>query len=254
MLTCFFIGCFVNRRRNDVSHLVLERETKILQDLENAVFNEFRKDVRKKLRRHSRGRKGSQRHRVSQASPSPQRKAKTERVKGSRSRTRVRRQIVADFNDSDFDVSEMVDMSSTFPKNRHDRDYIMNNSDIPVVPPFNLEDEQQIKLEQDLVELENRTFRDSTSPLVSTPDNRDAAVGQGAPKVTFSTSTNDVQDENSVNQRADVLPQQNLDFELDVVVNIDSGKCVLHSVNDGDGEDTNDQRLVVVLRYTYIAF
>ena len=32
----------------------MEQETRRLQDLESAVFNEFRKDVRKKLRRHSR--------------------------------------------------------------------------------------------------------------------------------------------------------------------------------------------------------
>lgn len=235
---------FVNRRRNDVSHLVLERETKTLQDLENAVFNEFRKDVRKKLRRHSRGRQSSQRHAIPQASPPRRRKAKTERVKGSRSRTRVRRQIVEDFNESDYDVSEMVDMSTTYPKSRHDRDYFLNNSDIPVVPSFNLEDDRQIK--PDLIELEDRTAHDNMPPLVSTPDNKDAAMGPGSPKVTFSTSTNDVQSENSVNQRADVLPQQNLDFELDVIVNIDSGKCVLHSGNDGDGEDANDQRLVIV--------
>lgn len=33
---------------------VVEQETRRLQELESAVFNEFRKDVRKKLRRHSR--------------------------------------------------------------------------------------------------------------------------------------------------------------------------------------------------------
>ena len=32
----------------------MEQETRRLQDLESAVFNEFRKDVRKKFRRHSR--------------------------------------------------------------------------------------------------------------------------------------------------------------------------------------------------------
>ena len=222
---------------------MLERETKILQDLENAVFNEFRKDVRKKLRKDSRGRQGSHRHAVSQRSPERHRKANSERVKGSRSRTRVRRQVVQDLNDSDFDVSEMIDMSTSVhhKTEKRDRDYLLNNSDIPVVPPFNLEDEQQIKIEQDLIELEHRTAQ-HMSPFASTPDSKDAAYGPGSPKVTFSTSTNDVQDENFVSQKADLLPQQNLDFELDVIVNIDSGKCVLHSVNESDSEDANDQR------------
>lgn len=45
---------FSCRRKHDVENYVMEQETRRLQDLESAVFNEFRKDVRKKLRRHSR--------------------------------------------------------------------------------------------------------------------------------------------------------------------------------------------------------
>jgi hypothetical protein len=226
-----------------VSHLVVERETKILQELENAVFNEFRKDVRKKLRRHSRGRQSNQHHINTQKSPPRHRKAKSERIKGSRSRTRIRRQIAEDFNESDYDVSEMIDMRSTVsPKSRRE-DYLLNNTDIPVLPPFNLEDEDQVNVDQEMTELEDRV-PDSMSPLASTSDHRDAPFGPGSQKVTFSTSTYDFQDQNALNQRTSVLPQQNLDFELDVIVNIDSGKCVLHSSNEGESEDSNDQRLV----------
>lgn len=42
------------RRKADVESYIVEQETRRLQDLESAVFNEFRKDVRKKFRRHSR--------------------------------------------------------------------------------------------------------------------------------------------------------------------------------------------------------
>lgn len=58
-------------------------------------------------------------------------------------------------------------------------------------------------------------------------------------KVTFSDSTYDVRSEKgSISSQRQSLPSM-LDFQLDVVVDIDSGKCVLH--NDKDQE--NDSQL-----------
>ena len=71
----------------------------------------------------------------------------------------------------------------------------------------------------------------------STPQREGEAAG---PRVTFDCSETESQDQTVLAQRGAVQP--GLDFELDVAVEIDSGKCVLHPASDGDKEDAGDLR------------
>lgn len=75
-----------------------------------------------------------------------------------------------------------------------------------------------------------------TNETVSTPHQEgESAAG---PRVTFRTpseSDNEsVASQKSAAMQQQSQQQQNLDFELDVAVNIDSGKCVFYPADDGD--------------------
>ncbi len=60
---------------------------------------------------------------------------------------------------------------------------------------------------------------------------------KNTPRVTFSESTADVKTASASSQRPSTSSPGMLDFELDVVVDIDSGRCVLHNEMDKEEED-----------------
>ena len=122
----FFSFC---RRKNTVESYIMEQETRLLQDLESAVFNEFRKDVRKRLRRHSRsGRSGLPKITESDRANLHRKKAMSEKVRGSRTRSRVRREASSDVEEME---SEMVEMGSNSSTPQKSRRYL--TSDAPVI-------------------------------------------------------------------------------------------------------------------------
>ena len=63
------------------------------------------------------------------------------------------------------------------------------------------------------------------------------------PRVTFNTSNNDTIQDQTGQRSSAVL--QNLDFELDVKVDIKSGICILHPAVEQEKEpDSSETRLV----------
>lgn len=65
------------------------------------------------------------------------------------------------------------------------------------------------------------------------------------PRVTFRTPSES--DNESLTSQKSIATQQqsqqqNLDFELDVAVDIDSGKCVFYPADDGERDETSDSK------------
>lgn len=215
---------FVARRRSDVSQTLFEKETKILQELESAVFNEFRKGVRKKIRRHSRSRQTYPYHINTQAASPPQRKAVSERPKKSKTRSRLRKQIAEEDSDNDGQ-----------PQQRTRRKNNLNLSDIPVISaPESMESTTTLTWSRENVLDEKH----HGAPFSSTPDNKQSSL-QPQHKVKFSSSATELSESGSSTSKTSTLTQQNLDFELDIMVNIDSGKCVFHLTTDDDENTDN---------------
>lgn len=238
---------FVRRRRTDVENWLMEKEAKILQNLENAVFNEFRKDVRKRWSRsrHGRARGVHSRRSVSEksATGTTDRRAHSEHVRGSRIRSRIKPRLHLEEND---DENEMVEMGSPLYTEK-DSFFFLNATDVPLgagadepdglanskrslSPSASLLDALDLPSKPGAAQLSNEDM----VPLRSTPHHDIEAAG---PRVTFSCNESEVQDQTVISQRNSLQP--NLDFELDVIVEIDSGKCVLHPASDGDKDDTD---------------
>lgn len=222
----------IPRRRSDVSQSTLEKETKHLQELENAVFNEFRKGVRKKIRKHSRSRQTYPYHINTQKSTTPQRKTMSERPKNSKTRSRLRKQIAED--DSDYDDDLPI-------KNKPSH---LNVSDIPVLTTSDFTGMESTSTltwsKEDVLDEGGRG-----TPFCSTPDNKQSWMQAAQHKVTFSPSSTELNEPGSLSPKSSMLTQQNLDFELDIIVNIDSGKCVLHLASEND--ESNDMRYLYSL-------
>lgn len=221
---------------------IMEQETRRLQDLENAVFNEFRKDVRKKLRRHSRsGRPTLSKVTESDRTKMHGRKAMSEKVRGSRTRSRVRRQASSDQEDVE---NEMVEMGSTTSPPR-------------IAGRFSTIEGPMITCEDDS---ENAIFKKrspSLPDIINVGNSASKSIHEdtlqetgGGPRVTFRTpSESDYESGSSqksfamqqVSQQVS-QQQQNLDFELDVAVEIDSGHCVFYPADEGEKDDTADSK------------
>ncbi|XP_022799728.1 uncharacterized protein KIAA1109-like isoform X2 [Stylophora pistillata] len=238
------------RRKTDVASYVMERETKRLQDLESAVFNEFRKDVRKRLRRNSR----SGRSTLSKVAESDRgkihgRKAMSEKVQGSRTRSRVRRQVSSDQEDIE---SEMVEMGST--SSSPQRPMRFSTSDAPMIT---CEDEGENAIfgrhSPSLPDIINvgsnavKSIHEDTPPLRGMLHQEGEETG--GPRVTFRTpSESDYESGSSQKsfttqqQSQQQQTQQNLDFELDVAVEIDSGQCVFYPADEGEKDDAADTK------------
>ena len=235
---------------------IMEQETRLLQDLESAVFNEFRKDVRKKLRRHSRsGRSGLPKITESERANLHRKKAMSEKIRGSRTRSRVRREASSDPEEVE---SEMVEMGSNSSTPQKSRKY--STSDSPVII---CEDDTENAIfgnrSPSLPDVLNvgisasKVTHEEPLPLRS-PSHQDGEGASGH-RVTFRTASesdcDSVSSQKSVaiqQQQQQQQQQQNLDFELDVAVDIDSGKCVFYPADEGDKEETADSKLVVIRR------
>ena len=233
----------------------MEQETRRLQDLESAVFNEFRKDVRKKLRRHSRsGRAGLPKITESDRAHLHRKKAMSEKIRGSRTRSRVRRQASSDVEEME---SEMVEMGSTSSTPQKSSRHL--TSDAPVIIcEDNTGNAIFGKRSPSLPDILNvgvnasKVSHEDPTPLRS-PSHQEGE-GTSGPRVTFRTASESDYDSGAsqksiaMQQQQQQQQQQNLDFELDVAVVIDSGKCVFYPADEGEKEETADSKLVVIKR------
>jgi len=230
----------------------MEQETRRLQDLESAVFNEFRKDVRKKLRRHSRsGRSGLPKITESDRANLHRKKVMSEKIRGSRTRSRVRRQASSDVEEMESEMVEMGSNSSTPQKSSR-------QSDGPVIIcEDNTGNAIFGKRSPSLPDILNVGISASKAshedPLSLPSPSRQEGEGTSGPRVTFRTASESDCDSGASQksiamQQQQQQQQQNLDFELDVAVVIDSGKCVFYPADEGEKEETADSKLVVIRR------
>lgn len=196
---------------------------KILQEIETAVSQEFFKDVRKRLRRQSR--KPSEKIQT----PSMLRKSLDYRHSRTSPRSFYRRHSSVDRY---LETKEM----NYLPRKQQLRDddtkrYSLDGDAVD----GSFLDIVDFRSHPDLSDHEQEASYESPKKekkkFLLTPP--------GGAKVTFSDSTFDIRNVTTPSQRQSASGPSMLDFELDIVVDIDSGKCVLH--NDNEKEE-NEER------------
>ncbi len=196
----------------------MKTETEILQELENAVFNEFRRDVRRKFEKQSQRslftlnerRPSTGRRNLKSSSP-----FRTKLMK-QRSQDRVGKDEV-DFADS----NEMIDLGATVTHGSPRPSRLLTN--VPLDTSFSAPREQMRVI----------SSREKLSPTVK---RKYLALVDISDQAQTSRSRN--QHSASFSSQKSTGVQQDLDFDLEVTVNIESGKCVFHPNNDAKVEPT----------------
>lgn len=174
---------------------------------------------------------------------------KSEKVTGSRTRSRLKPQASVDLDDME---SEMVEIPSTPRKLAHD--FFSGDS-----PMITCEDTSEDAIfggrSPSLPDILNVGYRadqlaQNADPLTmrNIPQQDDGAAADHAgtgPRVTFRTPS-ESDSESVTSQKSSNIQQQqqqqNLDFELDLTVDIDSGKCVFYPADDGDKDEASDSK------------
>lgn len=174
---------------------------------------------------------------------------KSEKVRGSRTRSHLKPQASVDIDDVE---SEMVEMPSTPRKLAHD--FFSGDS-----PMITCEDTSEDAIfggrSPSLPDILNVGYRadqlaQNADPLTmrNIPQQDDGAAADHAgtgPRVTFRTPS-ESDSESVTSQKSSNIQQQqqhqNLDFELDLTVDIDSGKCVFYPADDGDKDEASDSK------------
>lgn len=174
---------------------------------------------------------------------------KSEKVRGSRTRSRLKPQASVDLDDME---SEMVEIPSTPRKLAHD--FFSGDS-----PMITCEDTSEDAIfggrSPSLPGILNVGYRadqlaQNADPLTmrNIPQQDDGAAADHAgtgPRVTFRTPS-ESDSESVTSQKSSNIQQQqqqqNLDFELDLTVDIDSGKCVFYPADDGDKDEASDSK------------
>lgn len=198
---------------------MLNRELRILQEIETAISQEFFKDVRKRLRGSNR--KSSW---YFDRIKSPSNIRRPNKV-GDANKTVVRRHSSVERY---LETKEMDSLVPKYMKDAKERSLDIVDGKCIEIPDFrshpNLSDHEMDSRTEEPVKLRkiNKLVKSQGKNHLSPTD----------AKVTFSGSTYDVRSDKGsiVSQRQNLSSM--LDFELDVVVDIDSGKCVLHSDKD----------------------
>ena len=189
----------------------MKAETEILQELESAVFNEFRRDVKRKFE------KQSQR---SLFALNERRPSLTQR--NAKSRTSFRKKIMkqrsqeisAGKDEIDFGKSnEMIDLGTSVTQDGSSTSRFLTTA--PLDTSFTSPHEQM----RDMRRREKSSIIKQKYPLVDSSDPAPRPTPKNQHSVSFSS------------QKSTTV-QQDLDFDLEVTVNIESGKCVFHPNND----------------------
>jgi len=206
---------------------ILSRELRVLHEIENAVSVEFRKDVRNRLRGSNR--KSGYFDLVHQSPGFLRRPGRTP-VKSAASKAFSRRHSSVERY---LETKEHDGYLPKYMEASDERSFDFVDGKLIEVAEFrshpNLSDHELDSKSDalDKASKENKLGverkRDYLTPVVT--------------KVTFSDSTFDIRSERGSvsSQKQPTLPNM-LDFQLDVVVDIDSGKCVLHSDKDHEGD------------------
>ena len=198
-------------RRNNASPDMIGREVKTLQEIETIYKNQFFKDVKKKFRRRST-------------------RVKTNTTVRKRSQTSHLKRNSLHLPDDHLRYPSNTDYLDDIEVINYGNDY--DTVDAPRIPDtviINLQDSLNIYGYQDhiksnYIDSETKTSSEEVRP---------------ASHVKFSDSTYDVRSDVSGNiaqpQHARATA---LDFELNVVVDIDSGKCTFHT---GENEQPKEE-------------
>jgi hypothetical protein len=203
----------------------LKTETEILQELESAVFNEFRRDVKRKFEKQSQRSLFA----LNERRPSSGRRA----IKSSSSfRMKLLKQKSYDKagkDEVDFaDSNEMIDLGANVTQGGSKQSPRLTN-----VPPDS-------SISSPREQMRVIPSREKTSPTAKQK------------YLTIVDSSDQVQQQTPVNQRTasfssqrSTVVQQDLDFDLEVTVDIESGKCVFHPNNEGKVEPTESRSVVL---------
>ncbi len=219
-----FLQCLICRQA-DAPIDIINREVRLLKEIESALSNEFFKDVRKRLRRHAR--KPSARLDRLQT-PTLIRNLNEDRGNlltpkklGFRRHSSVERYL---------ETKELENM----PKQTELADDLKKDKQSLFVDNRDAQGLDYVDFSSN-PELSNSNYDLETKRTPPTEWKR--APSHNTPRVTFSESTADVKMASENSQRSSTSTASMLDFVLDVVVEIDSGKCVLHSEVDKEEED-----------------
>ena len=213
-------------RQTSAADEILSRELRILNDIENAVSVEFRKDVRNRLRGSNRK---SGYFDLVQSPGFIRRPGRTPtRSPGNKEFARRHSSV-----ERYLETKEHDGYLPKYMEASDERSFDFVDGKLIEVAEFrshpNLSD-HELDSKSDTLDkaakenrLDVKRKKDYLTPVVT--------------KVTFSDSTFDIRsDRGSVSsQKQQTLPNM-LDFQLDVVVDIDSGKCVLYSDKDHEGD------------------
>lgn len=210
-------ACF-SRRQANIDTKSLKTETEILQELESAVFNEFRRDVKRKFEKQSQRslfalneRRPSTARRKIKSSSSFQK-----RLMKQKSQDRVGKDEV-DFADS----NEMIDLGTNVTQDGIRPSRLLTT--VPLDSSF-------------LSAREQMRVMPPREKLLPTVKRKYLALVDSSDQVQRQTPTN--QRTASFSSQKSTVVQQDLDFDLEVTVNIESGKCVFHPNNDAKVEPT----------------
>ena len=169
-------------------------------------------------------------------------------MRGSRTRSRLKPQASVDIDDME---SEMVEIPST-PR-KLVQDFFSGDG-----PTIKCEDTSEDAIfggrSPSLPDILNVGYRadqpaqnadPSTMRNIPLQDDGGADHSGTGPKVTFRTPS-ESDSESVTSQKSSTIQQQqhqqNLDFELDLTVDIDSGKCVFYPADDGDKDEASDSK------------
>jgi len=192
-------------RRSGAHPDIIKREVKQLQEIENLLSKEFFKDVKKRFRRKTR------------------RSTMDSNWKRSRSFNRHSAIFMQPNEDS-----PSKKRSNSSKHNFHTRSQsLIEIENSPVVDDIDGPFVESI----DLYSIPTLPVRPPRPKLGMDIDLSDEVVTPKTPtQVKFSDSTNDVRSENSdTNRSAVTTASEALDFEFNIVIDIESGKCTLHS-------------------------
>lgn len=200
--SCFFFYC---NRRSGAHPDIIKREVKQLQEIENLLSKEFFKDVKKRFRRKTR------------------RSTMDKNWKRSKS-----------FNRHNSLFLQPNEESPTKKHSHSSRRHFSTRSQslIDIENPSTVDEIDGPFVESiDLDSIPSPSGRPPQMKLALEINHSDEVVTPKTPtQVKFSDSTNDVRSENSdTNRSAVTTASEALDFEFNMVIDIESGKCTLHS-------------------------
>lgn len=201
-----------SRRQSSIDTKCLKAETEILQELESAVFNEFRRDVKRKFEKQSqRSLFALNERRPSLTQRSMKKSHSSFRMKLMKQRS----QETSGKDEIDFGKSnEMIDLGTNVAKEGSTPSRFLTTASPDTSYSSPHEQMREMRRRDKSPVIKQRHL-----PLVDSSDQVPHPTPKNQHSVSFSS------------QKSTIV-QQDLDFDLEVTVNIESGKCVFHPNNE----------------------